>query len=91
MARYELIIERKQPTCGGRAPTSSEVRMVETADPMAYVQQTRLALAKDMLRRTEESVLRISEGCGFGSQAHFCRVFRQATGMSPLQYRKQKR
>ena len=59
--------------------------------PMAYVQQTRLALAKDMLRRTEESVLRISEGCGFGSQAHFCRVFRQATGMSPLQYRKQKR
>ena len=59
--------------------------------PMAYVLQTRLALAKDMLRRTEESVLRISESCGFGSQAHFCRVFRQATGMSPLQYRKQKR
>ena len=59
--------------------------------PMAYVLQTRLALAKDMLRRTEDSVLRISESCGFGSQAHFCRVFRQATGMSPLQYRKQKR
>ena len=38
MARYELIIERKQPTCGGRAPTASEVRIVETADPMAYVQ-----------------------------------------------------
>lgn len=39
MARYELIIERKQPTCGGRAPTSSEVRIVETADPMAYVRE----------------------------------------------------
>jgi len=39
MARYELIIERKQPTCGGRAPTTSEVRMVETNDPMEYVRQ----------------------------------------------------
>ena len=38
MARYELIIERKQPTCGGRAPTTSEVRMIETDDPMSYVQ-----------------------------------------------------
>ena len=38
MARYELIIERRQPTCGGRAPTASEVRIVETVDPMAYVQ-----------------------------------------------------
>lgn len=37
MARYEVIVERKQPTCGGRAPTTSEVRMVETEDPMSYV------------------------------------------------------
>ena len=52
MARYELIIERKQPTCGGRAPTSSEVRMVETADHMAYVQQQEPNLA---LEKTEEN------------------------------------
>ena len=38
MARYELIIERKQPTCGGRAPVASEVRIVETDDPKAYVE-----------------------------------------------------
>ena len=36
MARYELIIEQQQPTCGGRAPTKSEVRVVETADPVEY-------------------------------------------------------
>lgn len=52
MARYELIIERKQPTCGGRAPTSSEVRMVETADPMVYVQEQEPNLA---LEKTEEN------------------------------------
>ena len=37
MATYELAIERKQPSCGGRAPTSSEVHTVTTDDPMAYV------------------------------------------------------
>lgn len=34
---YELTIEKKQPTCGGRAPTACEVRNVTTDDPMAYV------------------------------------------------------
>ena len=38
MKTYELIIEQRQPTCGGRAPTKSEIRMVTTADPVAYVQ-----------------------------------------------------
>ena len=52
MARYELIIERKQPTCGGRAPTSSEVRMVEVNDPMAYVQEPEPNLA---LEKTEDN------------------------------------
>lgn len=52
MARYELIIERKQPTCGGRAPTSSEVRMVEVNDPMAYVQEQEPNLE---LERVEEA------------------------------------
>ena len=45
MARYELIIERKQPTCGGRAPTTSEVRIVETDDPMSYAKAQEPGLA----------------------------------------------
>ena len=52
MARYELIVERRQPTCGGRAPTASEVRIVETDDPMAYVQGQELGLE---LEKTEEN------------------------------------
>lgn len=58
MARYELIIERKQPTCGGRAPTSSEVRMVETADPMAYVQAQEPSLELEKVE--ENGVITIS-------------------------------
>lgn len=38
MKTYELLIEQKQPTCGGRAPTKCEIRTVTTEDPVAYVQ-----------------------------------------------------
>ena len=37
MKNYELVIEQRQPTCGGRAPTKAEIRMVSTDDPVAYV------------------------------------------------------
>ena len=39
MKNYELIIEQRQPTCGGRAPTKSEIRYVTTDDPVAFVQE----------------------------------------------------
>lgn len=38
MKTYELVIEQRQPTCGGRAPTKSEIRTITTEDPVAYVQ-----------------------------------------------------
>lgn len=37
MKTYELIIEKKQPTCGGRAPTNSEIKVVTINDPLEYV------------------------------------------------------
>ena len=58
MARYELIIERKQPTCGGRAPVASEVRVVETADPKAYVEQQEPGLELEVAE--ENGVITVS-------------------------------
>ena len=37
MKTYELVIEQRQPTCGGRSPTKAEIRTVTTDDPIAYV------------------------------------------------------
>ena len=34
MKSYELIIEQRQPTCGGRAPTKSEIRYVMQTCPL---------------------------------------------------------
>ena len=37
MKTYELIIERRQPPCGGKPAKGVEVRSVTTDDPVAYV------------------------------------------------------
>ena len=37
MAKYELVIEERQPTCGGKSPTKSRIMSVTTDDPVAYV------------------------------------------------------
>ncbi len=37
MKTYEVIIQKGQPSCGGKAPTTSEIREIETDDVVAYV------------------------------------------------------
>ncbi len=37
MKTYELIIEKKQPTCGGKSPKEVKLMSVTTDDPVAYV------------------------------------------------------
>ena len=37
MKEYELIIERNQPTCGGKSPKDVRMMTVTTDDPAAYV------------------------------------------------------
>ena len=37
MKAYELTIETKQPTCGGKSPTNVELLEVQLEDPMAFV------------------------------------------------------
>ena len=63
-------------------------RSIETS-PMAYLNQYRLRAACRMLRETAESVLTISEKCGFSSPSYFTRAFRDALHCTPLEYRKQ--
>ena len=37
MKNYELIIERNQPSCGGKDPKNVKIMSVSTDDPVAYV------------------------------------------------------
>lgn len=55
---------------------------------MNYILKTRLVLAQGMLMRNRSaSISDVSSECGFSSPAYFSRVFKQETGLSPLQYR----
>ena len=55
---------------------------------MAYILNTRIILAKGDLENTDASISQISEKWGFSSVSYFCRVFKEVTGCTPLQYRR---
>lgn len=40
-----------------------------------------------MIEKTNESISGVAEKTGFMTSAHFRRVFKDATGLSPQQYR----
>jgi YesN/AraC family two-component response regulator len=56
-----------------------------------YINNVRVMEAKKLLSATDKSIISISENVGFKSNTHFGRVFKKIIGLSPLQYRKQKR
>jgi AraC-like DNA-binding protein len=58
---------------------------------MDYILKTRIVMAETMLRKELCSVTEVSERCGFSSVSYFCRAFKEETGKTPLEYRKQAR
>lgn len=55
----------------------------------AYVQQEKLQLASVLIAKTTTSISGIASQVGYSSFSHFSRVFRQFTGVTPMEYRKQ--
>ena len=53
----------------------------------AYLNNVRLEKAKDMLLNTNDSVIDISDVCGYQNVTYFNRVFKRNTGKTPTQYR----
>lgn len=58
--------------------------------PHQYLVLCRLRHAKRLLATLEEnlSIVDVAAEAGFADQAHFCRHFRRAYGMSPLTFRR---
>ncbi|ACL61282.1 helix-turn-helix transcriptional regulator [Methylobacterium nodulans] len=55
--------------------------------PHRYVIERRIARAKSLLADGRTSLAEIAAACGFASQSHFTRSFKQATGATPGQWR----
>ena len=54
--------------------------------PHQYLLELRIRHAKLLLSEQAATVTSISEACGFSSVAHFCRAFKQLTGMTPKEF-----
>ncbi|MBL8873032.1 MAG: helix-turn-helix domain-containing protein [Planctomycetaceae bacterium] len=56
--------------------------------PSQLIVKTRITIASRLLRETQLSVAAIAQQCGYSDQSAFTRSFRQASGVTPLEYRR---
>ena len=56
--------------------------------PKQYILGLRLQKAKLLLLENDLKIWEIAECCGFESNAHFCRIFKDQLGTTPREYRK---
>ncbi|MBE9183007.1 helix-turn-helix domain-containing protein [Oculatella sp. LEGE 06141] len=56
--------------------------------PHQYLLQQRVERAKQLLKTSQLAIAKIALQCGFNSQSHLGKAFRDATGMTPKDYRK---
>lgn len=56
--------------------------------PHAYMIKMKVERARTLMLTTSESLSQIALACGLVDQAHFCRCFRRATGLTPGAWRR---
>ncbi len=55
----------------------------------AFINATRIDIAKKRLAYSNESIQVIAEKVGFASTPYFCKIFKEVVGITPSQYRNQ--
>lgn len=59
--------------------------------PKQYIVNIRISKAKLLLAENSLKIKTVAELCGFSNQYHFCRVFKEKTGVTPTEYIRQNR
>ena len=59
--------------------------------PKQFITDVRIDKAKQLLSDGFLRVGAVAEQCGFSNQYHFCRLFKEKTGITPTEYMKQNR
>lgn len=52
-----------------------------------YITAERMELARKLLIKLDKPVYEIAARCGYNSDSHFCKIFKEHTGISPYQYK----
>lgn len=66
-------------------------RRVFGLTPSQFIVATRIGAGSRLLRESAKTIAEIAQLCGYLDQSAFTRAFRAATGLSPLEYRRQER
>jgi AraC family transcriptional regulator len=69
---------------------SRKFKLAVGESPHAYVVKRRLERACDLMMTSAASLSEIALNVGFSDQAHLCRLFRQAFGQSPANWRRER-
>lgn len=84
----ELTLQEMAECAGLSTAHFSEMFRKSTGEtPHQFVSRNRIERAKEMSRAADARVLDVAVACGFKTQRHFARVFRQICGASPSEYR----
>jgi AraC-like DNA-binding protein len=71
----------------GRARLARTTQRLLGKSPATLIQDRVVAEARRLVAHTDLRLGQVADDLGFPSQAYFCRVFRQATGFAPTDYR----
>ena len=69
---------------------SRKFKLAVGESPHAYVVRRRLERACHLMMTSAEPLSKIALSVGFSDQAHLCRLFRQAFGQSPANWRRER-
>ena len=70
------------------APHFSAVfRRYHGVPPQRFLHEARVRVAKELVAAGEKTVKETAAICGYVDAAHFCRRFKEATGLTPKAYR----
>jgi len=78
-------------SCKSISSFKREFKKYFNDSPARWLMQKKLEKAKHLLEDTRLAVSEISFECGFENPSHFSRVFKEKTGVSPLQFRQKAR
>jgi AraC family transcriptional regulator len=78
--------------CGlSRSHFSKAFKISMGQPPHRWLMRRRIARARSMLARSDESIAEIAISCGFADQSHLTRVFHSVVGSSPAAWRRPRR
>lgn len=86
---YNLTIENYAQLCNRSVSSfKRDFQAIYKTSPGRWLIEKKLETAKKLLLQSVKAVADVSFESGFENNANFCRLFKQKTGLTPLQYRK---